>query len=542
MKGSTIPTAIAAPGEEISAQPSRTQWFESRWLWLILAILSTSPILFSSFPPMPDYYSHVGGYYVMVHRSDPLLSSYYDFHWFLTGNLGVDLMVRGLAAILPFDAAVRLAAISIPFLTTLGILALAKAAHGTVPPTAFLALPLVWTFPLLFGFVNFSLGIALALLIAAWWVRRLRQGGLVGTAVAALLAGLLWVCHLAAFAVFLIIVTGWEMARLDWRNPLRASVSLGFKVGPVAWPLLLSAIPKHVDHQPSLLGAWMLRPKIGMSLQLFRSINPLVDHATILLLIATAAACYFLILKKRGSASLGLFVPGCMLILLWAAMPQVLLGSEYADLRLLPAIFVLMLLAVRRVPAWLGKTAAVVGLAVFVARLLLLSLDWHGRAALAEQELAVLNGVPNGARIASFATDSVCGPWPMTGYDHLPSMAIVRRRAFVNSEWDLPTAIPTRPLYNRGRGYNDASSTVIGDPAFVHCNGPSIGERLDHLPQDRFDYVWTFSAPIASERYPWLREEARGPSGVLYRIVRASGPATPRRSTPPASRPSVPAA
>lgn len=248
-----IPISSQRFEAEQAVLPAR--WYGSGWLWLLLAVLSTTPLLVSAFPPMPDFYSHVGGYYVMVHPSDPLLSRYYDFHWLLTGNLGIDLIVRGLSAILPFDMAVRLAVILIPFLTTVGIYALSKTVHGTVPPTALLALPLVWTFPLVFGFVNFSLGIALALLLSALWIKRLSEGGELAMIASAALAGLLWLCHLSAFAVFLIIVAGWEMAQVDWYNPIRAAVRLGLKMTPAAWPLLLSAIPKHVGHQPSLLGA-----------------------------------------------------------------------------------------------------------------------------------------------------------------------------------------------------------------------------------------------------------------------------------------------
>ena len=46
--------------------------------------------------------------------------------------------------------------------------------------------------------------------------------------------------------------------------------------------------------------------------------------------------------------------------------------------------------------------------------------------------------VPMGARIAVLAHSSECGVWPLAGRNHAPSLAIARRHAFVNTQWDIP--------------------------------------------------------------------------------------------------------
>ena len=43
--------------------------------------------------------------------------------------------------------------------------------HGRVPPTAFFALPFIYGYPFLFGFVNFTLSVALAFLAFGLWLR-----------------------------------------------------------------------------------------------------------------------------------------------------------------------------------------------------------------------------------------------------------------------------------------------------------------------------------------------------------------------------------
>lgn len=53
---------------------------------------------------MPDYFSHVGRYFVLLNPDDPVLASYYQVEWRLVGNLGVDLLVYALGQVLPVKA------------------------------------------------------------------------------------------------------------------------------------------------------------------------------------------------------------------------------------------------------------------------------------------------------------------------------------------------------------------------------------------------------------------------------------------------------
>ena len=43
--------------------------------------------------------------------------------------------------------------------------------HGRIPPTVFFALPFIYGFPFLFGFVNFALSVALAFLAFGLWLQ-----------------------------------------------------------------------------------------------------------------------------------------------------------------------------------------------------------------------------------------------------------------------------------------------------------------------------------------------------------------------------------
>ena len=115
---------------------------------------------------------------------------------------------------------------------------------------------------------------------------------------------------------------------------------------------------------------------------------------------------------------------------------------------------------------------------------------------------------------------SLCRGWTPQGFDHAPSLAIVRRQAFVNSQWDSAGANPMRPIYNDGRGYNAVPSNLIGGPRRA-CEGRPLEEMLARLPRDRFDYVWMFEAAAPADA-GWLAPVARGPSGRLYRVEAGS--------------------
>ena len=73
----------------------------------------------------------------------------------------------------------KLIVLAIPPLTVGGLLWVAYEVHGRVPPTALFAVPFAYNFPFLFGFVNFALAMALALIAFAFWLQaRAAQPGL----------------------------------------------------------------------------------------------------------------------------------------------------------------------------------------------------------------------------------------------------------------------------------------------------------------------------------------------------------------------------
>ena len=160
-------TMTAAPPRPPGPRP----WWETRPFIAALILVSMVPLLYPPIPPLVDLIGHMGRYRVQLDLGNsPWLSQYYEFQWAPIGNLGVDVLVQLLGPILGLELAVKLIILAIPPMTVAGFLWVAREVHNRIPPTAIFALPLAYNHPFFFGFVNFSLSMALAFLAFGLWL------------------------------------------------------------------------------------------------------------------------------------------------------------------------------------------------------------------------------------------------------------------------------------------------------------------------------------------------------------------------------------
>lgn len=508
-----------AAGAAAGAPRSPAALWESRWLWWGLALLSAVPFLVAPLPMQPDWFSHVGRYHVMNESAgDPFLPLYYAFEWRLVGNLGVDLLVRLLGPLFGTERAAILVVGLIPPLGVGGLYALVRAADGRVGPGALAALPLLYAMPFTMGFLNFCLAQALAFWAAAGWLRLAGAAPALRAGFAAAAGALVWIAHIAGWGILLILLACLELGALR-RSAFdpRALAQAAIRLSPFALPLIPTLLWRAGGGAASAaIDPWSLEMK-GLWLRtLFRDESQALDVATGFLVYLLILILLGQLLFRRAGASAGLLGAGLLLSLLFLLLPHMLLGSYYADMRLLPAALMLLLVAIVPRSPRLSLAVAAAGLALFAARIAVTAAGWHQRATAIERDLAVLDHVPRGSRIAVMASRSLCWGWTPRGFEHVPSLAIVRRHAFVNSQWDQPGANPMRPIYNRGRDFNAVPSNLLGGPD-RRCEGRPLSEVLKILPRDRFDFVWLFEWELPAGTN-WLTPVAAGPNGRLYRV------------------------
>lgn len=483
----------------------------------LMAVAALLPFAWVRLPSMTDLAGHIGRYHVMMDGGrSPWLASYYAFEWRLVGNLGGDLVVRGLAPWLGVERAAWLMAAALAPLTLAGIAAVSRAAHGRVEPGAVLAGLFVLSNPLMFGFVNYVLGFAVALFAFAAWIALRERGAWVHLLVLTPLVFLTWLAHAMAWGALGLMVGGFELARLWERRDRATLLDTGVRMLAFAPPVLLTLVWRSGSEGVLFAyGTAVWKRKIMNWIVVLRGEAKPIDIATPLLVVLAVAATLW---RRAQAIDTRLVAGGALLALATLVIPMTLMGSWGADERLVPAAAIALLLALRWTGAARGAARMILfGLALFGVRTALIARDWHTADAKYQATLGALDRVPRGARIHALAFASCRPPWRSSAWFHLPSLAITRRDALVNSQWYLPGAAMLR-VKNAGDiawGYDPSQQVRVTD-----CDGrvslAPLHARLARLDRSRWDYVWVLNTGGARDLWPGHAPVFATPDSALF--------------------------
>jgi hypothetical protein len=505
------------------------RWWETGRFVLLVSLASALPLLWPAIPPLVDVPGHMGRYAVQLGMAGPRAADWYDFDWALIGNLGVDLLVQLLAPVIGLELSVKLIVAAIPPLQVAGFLLCAREVHGRVPPAALFAAPLAYAYPFHFGFINFALAAALAFLAFALWVRMGRQGRLRQRALVFVpLSLLLWLVHTFGIGLLGVLAFGAEVARLHGRGEtaLRLPFAAAAHCLVLAPPLVLMLLTRS-DAGGMVASDWFnWSRKLDWIEMVLRDRWEMFDLASSYLL----ALPLIVALVLRGFRWSGAFLlAAAMFALLFALMPRILFGSAYADMRLAPFAIAAAILAVG--PA--RERGRGIAPAIAISALLFFTVRTGGTAAslgIAQERqqaaLRALDHIPEGTRLIAFVGKDCGLRWSRHRLDHLPSLALVRRHAFANDQWDMTGSQLIRVRYLAGSGWtNDPSQLVSAVP----CNPDwrPIAQAVRDFPRDAFDYVWIV-APPPGARYDetGIVPVWRNGSDVVYRVERTMSTAS----------------
>jgi hypothetical protein len=496
-------------------------WWESRPVLLAVVLLTMAPLAYPQIPPLVDLFGHMGRYRVELDLgSSAWLQQYYNFHWAAIGNLGVDLLVLVLAPLVGLEPAVKLIVIAIPPLTALGFLWVAREVHGRIPPTVFFALPFIYGYPFLFGFVNFTLSVAFAFLAFGLWLRlgRLERTRLRG-----------WLMLPISLAVFFTHTYGWgllglmcfsaEAVRLHdrGRSWWRAGLEAALHCSVMALPLLIMLAWRSETHGGSTSGWYEWKLKWRWIESALRDRWKEFDIAS---LIVVAAVFGYALISRKLALSRNLAFSALVLAISFANLPRIIFGSAYADMRLVPYLMAVGLLAIRfrgRPDRRMAHVLAVLGLLFFATRTAANSVSLAIAANDQQAKLHAIDRMPIGARVITLTGMPCREYWPLLRNSHLGAMVIVRRQGFSNDQW-LLEGVNLLDLKYRSAGYFAADPSQLVRP--VGCRDwlhRTIDQSLASLPRDDFDYVWLIDVPpydpktTAGMRVVW-----RGPGSILY--------------------------
>lgn len=498
-------------------------WWETRPFVALLILLSTVPLLYPSIPPLVDLMGHMGRYRVQLDLAgSPWLHDHYDFRWAAIGNLGVDLLVVPLSKLFGLELAVKLVVLAIPPLTVAGFLWVAREVHGRLPPTALFALPFAYSHPFMFGFANFALSVALAFLAFGLWLRLARLDRL-------RLRAILFVP--ISLIVFFAHTFGWGMLGLmcfsaeavrqhdSGKAWPRAAVNAALHASVTALPALI-LLGWRSDTQGGFTGDWFnWEAKLESLMAALRDRWKWFDMGAVLFLLGIVM---FALASRRLGFSRHLAFSTIVLLTGFVLLPRIIFGSAYADMRLVPYVLAVGLLAIRfrdAMPLRMGRALALLGLGFFLVRIAGYTASLALAANDQQAKLQALDHVPMGARVLSLVGSDCRNVWPLPRNNHLGAMVIVRRHGFSNDQWVIEGANLLQ-LRRRQRGHFDADpSQIVHDQRCGRSDGWDIERALKTLPRDGFDYLWLIETePHDPNLTAGLKPVWRGPDSILYRL------------------------
>ena len=493
----------------------------ARRAWFVIAICAilATPFLFVTIPPLTDVPGHMGGSAIAAYAADdPALARLMNFHWYPVPNLGADIIVSVLRRVMGITRAYWLVAALIPPLLALGILMLARLLNPRGAAAIGWALLFIYSFPFNSGFLNYMLGIALAMLGLVCWILLDRRQQL-REAATWIAVPLLFLCHVVAGCVFVLLVGSREFSALRRRDQLGELVR---RVRPLFASIVIILLWRLSAQSFAGKNSIGVKSKLNALVMLLRDQNLVLDVGTLV-----AALAVFAIGWWKGARPHRAMLPAIVaLIVLFVITPGSLSGSEYADERLLPLIPMLAFATQdwSRVDGRLARFVTISGLALLVVRLTVTTVGFVAYDTRYRAEIAALDRIPDHSRVLVLnGRDCDAGVnWRSDRLDHLGDLAIVYRRSWTNSQWDIDGIHLLQIRYRPSPYFYHDPSQFIWPSACGNMlkHRPTIHDALSVLPFDGIDYLWMLNAQLpAGYDNDRLAVQWRKGGSTLYAVL-----------------------
>jgi hypothetical protein len=462
-----LPMETRKPIEEVAvAQPLRRDMIAISAILTVAIAFMLYPVLTSNIPPLADYSKHLSDLFVLynlIHGT--AFADMYRIHLAVTPNLAADGVILPLMELgLPIDVAGRCFLVLMLLALAVGVISLHYAAFRRMSIWPVLALPFLYQDFLFAGFLNYLLGVGLALMTVAFW--RLNAGANLGRAGAVLLLSslVLFFSHLVALLLALGLVIGVEISGLllpGNRPTKQAWARLAVAVVATAAPLgLLFFAPVIADnHTPTLHAAlqqFNLQSLVLRSKALLRfasGYDPTLDAASLAGVVGLGAYALVRRLIRFDIPSL-LSIAG--LVVLYLLVPDGWFGTAYLPERLPMVIFLLAVAAIDIVPArtWEHASLLLIVVVLVVALGVAVERAWQSADAASQPLIALLRTIPEGSRIYSaVAHEGDSRSMRRMPFGKLASYATIYRHAFSP---DTKAANPSQWIVDRQPPYDVA--------------------------------------------------------------------------------------
>ncbi len=483
-----------------------------RWAWWAsivgLCVVLVAPLFVVDVPPLIDYPNHLGRAFILASLpADPLVAMSYEAHWAIIPNLAFDLVAPPLMHVLPVHDVGRLLIAAALLLPVLGTVAYSAALGGR---WWCLAVGLVaYNGTLMEGFLNFSLSVGLALLLAAAWVRWRESQPVPMIALHLVGAVVLFVCHLMGLLFLAVLLVSAEFARLvpdRWSLSLlmrsaarRGAVLALIFAAPVG--LYLASQLQTLGDDAEFLSPW---PKLIQMLTPFINYSPTLDIVTAVLALSLPCAC--LLLGKGRVPWQAAFAIGILLVA-YAAAPYGWKGTSQLDTRFTVMLGFMLFAGFLPAcwPRWLRRTGSFAMVGLFIARMALLTTAWaEHRTDIADLRQALTPVLPGQAvYVASVTPTDPAAYWAHAPWSrrlsngvptdsHIGALALIEHRAWWPFEFDNPsqqpikTLEPYRSMATRGGDLPDQAGALKANLCGFDVVLLTQADAAPDLPEARF--------------------------------------------------------
>jgi hypothetical protein len=495
-------------------------------VFALLAAASLLPVLLTPIPAMVDYVNHLARMYILSQSGTVDANPYYEAAWALYPNLAMDLMIPQVARLISVENATRLFLLLSQLLIVGGALALERIVKGRAHLSGFAALMFLYCLPFTWGFLNFEFGLGVALWGVAAYLIVVERAWPVRFVINAVFVVGLFAAHFFSLGVYGATLGFFELWRAhDRKSPYRDVV---LRLAGLAMPVV--ALFALMQLTAGAIGgdgtAWNFGFKPIWPFRIMNGYNLTVSAATALALLA---ALYVAV--KRGFLRLepaGIWL-AIGFSLLYLAIPSKMLGTSFADLRLIPAAaliipaFCSLSLPSRR---WMVAALVIVS-GITLANLTTTLIVWLSYRADYAAMILSFDKIGRGPRVLVGSSGEGEDPpfqdltqYPMV---YAPTLAVHYANAFVPN---LFTEVGKQPVQARPAirrlaiPYGGLVPIRLLVAIAAQETPPETPPFIRSWHRD-YDYLYVLGPSVANPLPNLLQEVDRSARFVLYKIQRA---------------------
>ncbi len=500
------------------------------YIFLLLFAVTQLPLYWVEYPDIADFLNHLARLHILLHLSESeVLQQYYTLrHLNIGTNLAMEVIVPLFAKGMSLMQALKVFASLAMLLLTSGAAALGRVMSGR---TSYLLLGvLLFTQNAMFqmGLLNYLFGLGLAFWLLAAWIYVRNDLNLVRWVAFTFGCILVYLCHLSAFGVYAVCVLGYELGRVSVTSPLISKSAFKSLVLP-----LIQFIPAVMLHVLASTSSgiyapapneysWFELPVIWLvsKIALFAIFPAISVSGYIVGQVVFGFLLVFLVYAgfREGLLKLSVSVQWMagLLVICILLLPDAGFGSRLVDIRLLPAL-ALILWSGLQVPE--GRTLnqqLLLGLIASVVILISLETgrEWAIRDVEYKSVRASLQQIPEGSRVATIQLDKPKSPESIS--PHSGAFSVIDRSALLSNMFIWPY----QPFWVAYRKPYDTfvKPARLDDPVTPAASYEYMRQHYDYILifgggiVDRMQYAQNAEAVFSSKSLLLIRTDLAQPA------------------------------